>query len=46
MWSRKRFTEQIYKACENVKCLKSMFMLYIIHQQVFCGNYLNVMLMN
>ena len=30
------------KLVKSVKCLKSIFMHYMIHQQVFWGNYLNL----
>lgn len=33
---------QIYKACENVRCLKSMVIHYITHQQLVCRKYLNL----
>lgn len=39
VWSRKSYTGQIYKACQNVVCLKSMFILYVTPQQVFFGIY-------
>lgn len=34
--------EQIYRANENVRCLKPMVTHCIIHQQVFCSKYLNL----
>lgn len=42
VWSRKRYTGQIHKACQNVRCLKSMFILYVTPQKVFGGIYLTL----
>lgn len=37
-----RCTRQIHKACQHVRCLKSVFILCITCQQGFCGMYLNL----
>lgn len=42
VWRRKSHCGRIYKACENVKCLKPMLLYCNIHQKLLCGKYLNL----
>lgn len=42
VWSRKRYTGQIHKASQNVRCLKSMFILDVTRQKVFGGIHLTL----
>jgi len=41
--AEKRLVGQIYKTCENIRCLKPTVIHSIIYQQVLCRNYLNVL---
>lgn len=42
VWNRKSLVGQIYKACKNFKYLKPVVICCVIHQQMFCGEYLKL----